>query len=200
MIQIPWTPVDTAAGNAIWVDFYYKTSANYVADDVEMYVYRVGSNTLEALNTFQGSSFTNGLPAAPNGARYSGWVAPSSTDTSLRLMFHQASTNANAVDIYVDRLSIGPKAQVQTAIQSDWESYTPTWTNLTVGNATQTFKWRRVGDSMEISGHFLWGAQRPGLELSSLACQADTGGQHKSPVNLRTVWHGMASGFWCRRS
>jgi hypothetical protein len=36
---------------------------------------------------------------------------------------------------------------------TEWESFIPVWANFTIGNGTQTnFKWRRVGDSIEISG------------------------------------------------
>lgn len=139
--------METDSGQMLWVDFSYKTSANFVADDVKMYVYRVGSGTMEALNTFQGSSMSNSLPVAPNGARYSGWITCSSSDTSVRLVFHCASTSALAYDIHVDRLSIGPSAQVQVGIMSDWESFTPTTTHTT--NATSTGRKRQVGDSEE---------------------------------------------------
>jgi hypothetical protein len=139
--------METDSGQMLWVDFSYKTSANFVADDVKMYVYRVGSGTMEALNTFQGSSMSNSLPVAPNGARYSGWVTCSSSDTSVRLIFHCASTSDLAYDIHVDRLSIGPSAQVQAGIMSDWQSYTPNSSIST--NVTWTGKWRRIGDEME---------------------------------------------------
>lgn len=147
--------LEAGGGNNIWIDFSYKTSANFVADDVKVYVYRVGSNTLEALNTFQGSSMSNTLPVAANGARYTGWVTCSSSDTSIRLILHCASTSALAYDIYMDRLSMGPSAQVQAGIQSDWQSYTPTWTvisgsNPAIGNGTISGRKRRVGDTQEI--------------------------------------------------
>lgn len=141
---------DLEAGgpNAIWINFAYKTSANYASGDVTVYAYRVGSGTLEAVNTFQGSSFTNNLPAAPSGSTYAGWITASSSDTAIRLILHVASTNATAYDIHMDRLSIGPQSVVQSGIQSDWQSYTPTgsW----VSNTTYVGKWRRVGDSMDL--------------------------------------------------
>lgn len=148
--------IDADSGQAVWVSFSYKTSANYVASDVTMYVYRVGSNTLEPLNTFQGSSFTNGLPAAPNGSTYSGWVVPSSSDTSLRVMFHQASTNANAVDIYVDRMSIGPSAKVQTGIITSPERYTPVFTGFGTVTDVEIYSWRE-GSNLVVSGNFTTG-------------------------------------------
>lgn len=149
---------DLEAGgpNAIWINFSYKTSANYASGDVTVYAYRVGSSTLEAVNTFQGSSFTNSLPAAPNGSTYAGWITASSSDTSIRLILHVASTNATAYDIHVDRLSIGPQSVVQSGIMSDWQSYTPTYGG--VGTVSSAYAlWRRVGDSIEVTGRFTTG-------------------------------------------
>lgn len=166
---------DTDSGQAIWVEFSYVTSANYVASDVEMYVYRVGSNTLEALNTFQGSSFTNGLPAAPNGARYAGWVTPSSTDTSLLIMFHQASANANAVDIYVDRLSIGPGGKVQSAIMSPPIAYTPIFTGLGTVTNIEMYSWRE-GANLVVSGNFTTGTTTAVEARMSLGFNGSDGG------------------------
>lgn len=154
--------VVAGGGSAFWVQFYYKTSANYAADEVKVYAYRAGSNTLESLNSFQGSSMSNSLPVCSGVCEYAGWLTASSSDTSIRLIFHIAGTAATAYDITVDRIRGGPSAVVQSGIMGDWQSYTPTWTNLTVGNAIQTFKWRRVGDSMEISGHFEWGSTTSG--------------------------------------
>jgi hypothetical protein len=33
-------------------------------------------------------------------------------------------------------------------VLSSWTSYSPTWTNLTVGNGTVMFEWRRVGEDL----------------------------------------------------
>lgn len=148
----------------VHIGFCYESPGAYTSGMYNVWVYRVGSNTLEALNTFQGSDFTNDLPAAGSGdtACYTGWTTANSSDTNLRLIIHVATTDATAINVKVDRVEALVHPKVQTFIGSDWESYTPTWTNLTVGNATQTFKWRRVGDSMEISGHFLWGSTTSG--------------------------------------
>lgn len=71
-------------------------------------------------------------------------------------------TAPNNVDLKVFGDMVLKLLSAEVPIMSDWQSYTPTWTNLTVGNAIQTFKWRQVGDSMEISGHFEWGSTTSG--------------------------------------
>lgn len=40
----------------------------------------------------------------------------------------------------------------QDTIVAKWTSFTPTWTNLTAGNATQSFRYTEVGDVMHIEG------------------------------------------------
>ena len=39
-----------------------------------------------------------------------------------------------------------------------WTSYTPTWTNLTVGNGTNSFRYVRIGDTGFIQGEFTLGS------------------------------------------
>ncbi len=40
----------------------------------------------------------------------------------------------------------------------DWTAYTPTWTELTVGNATQDFKYAEVNGIVVVSGRLVWGS------------------------------------------
>lgn len=39
-----------------------------------------------------------------------------------------------------------------------WQSWTPTWTNLTVGSATQSFKYARIGKGVWFRGYLTFGA------------------------------------------
>lgn len=59
--------METTGPKSIWISFAYETSADYVSGDVQIFTYRVGSNTLEACNTIEAS---NDLPAAPDGGTY----------------------------------------------------------------------------------------------------------------------------------
>lgn len=38
-----------------------------------------------------------------------------------------------------------------------WIDYTPTWTNLTIGNATQDFRYWRSGKFVAVVGQLIWG-------------------------------------------
>jgi hypothetical protein len=39
-----------------------------------------------------------------------------------------------------------------------WTSYTPTWTNLTVGNGTNTFAYKQIGKTVFVRGSFVFGS------------------------------------------
>lgn len=39
-----------------------------------------------------------------------------------------------------------------------WAAYTPTWTNLSPGNATVTARWTKSGDTVRVAVTFVWGS------------------------------------------
>jgi hypothetical protein len=46
----------------------------------------------------------------------------------------------------------------QSTNPASWTSFTPTWTNLTVGNATQSFVYREENKTMFVSGKITFGS------------------------------------------
>lgn len=40
----------------------------------------------------------------------------------------------------------------------EWTAYTPTWTNLTVGNGSQEFRYIQIGKLVTVSGRFTFGS------------------------------------------
>jgi hypothetical protein len=42
-------------------------------------------------------------------------------------------------------------------LDEPWQAFTPTWTNLTIGNAVQSFFYRRADGYVDISGQILFG-------------------------------------------
>lgn len=80
-----------------------------------------------------------------------------SNSTSYRLIVHTGSTSASAYTLKFDEFKVTPSKYVYGTTVTDWQSYTPTWSGLTIGNATQRFFWRRVGDTMEVTGNFIFG-------------------------------------------
>ena len=49
-------------------------------------------------------------------------------------------------------------ASTLNTIGAAWETYTPTWTNLTVGNGTQDFKYSRVNKVVAVTGKLTFGS------------------------------------------
>ena len=80
----------------------------------------------------------------------------SSDSTSYRLIIFSTTVTATAYTMAFDSFFVGARTVTHGAIISDWVSYTPTFTGFgTV--STQSFWWRRYGDSVQIHGRFTSG-------------------------------------------
>lgn len=108
---------------------------------------------------------TNSVVIQPAGFKFDGAVSgvnynlkatfqAASNSTSYRLIFHTATTSASAYTVKFDNLSVSPIVTTSGTAVSDWVSYTTTfsagWGTITA----QSLKWRRVADTMEISGNW----------------------------------------------
>jgi hypothetical protein len=79
-------------------------------------------------------------------------IASFQTDSSVRnyrLCLHVASVSTSAYTLAIDNVVVGPQTVQYGAPVTDWQSYTPTGTWTT--NTTYTGRWRRVGDSMQLT-------------------------------------------------
>ena len=124
--------------------FYFQGSANFAAEDLAVYIYdKDGTNLIQPhtyeLNATQGVFETTWQPQAGN--------------DDYRLILHIASTNASAWDLQVSTIETGPQTKVYGPAMTDWVDYEPTFTNFTLGDSTRIFRWRRVGDSIQINGY-----------------------------------------------
>lgn len=120
------------------------TSTNAGNSDIEVFIYDVTNAILIPVSP----QVITGTGA--NNYQFKGTFQAASNSTSYRLIFHVASTSANATGwtFKFDNVFVGPQAQVSGAPMSDWVSFTPTgsW----VSNSTYTGFYRRVGGDMEI--------------------------------------------------
>lgn len=128
------------------ISFDYETSANYVDGDVRVYIYDVtNSKVIEVID--------RDLLANVRG-KFIGTFQTDYSSTDYRLIFHVASSNANAYTITFDNVSVSPKINVKGAVVTDWQDYTPIWeaspTNPSIGNGILQGRYRRFGDSAEI--------------------------------------------------
>lgn len=114
-------------------------SANYVANDVGIYIYDVTNATL--ITPINVNVAANGYQLV------SSFVA--STSTSYRLCVHTQTTNASAYTLYLDSVFVGPAQILTGAAQQDGVSWTPTGSWST--NTTYTGIWGRSGQNMEAS-------------------------------------------------
>lgn len=73
----------------------------------------------------------------------------STANNSYKIAVITAQTSASAYVVNFCDFSIGPASIVTGAVITDWQSYTPTLTNITIGNGTIEGRWRRVGDSAQ---------------------------------------------------
>ena len=123
------------------VSFDLNTNdANYVSGDVVIYFYDVTNSVL----------ITPSSTSIPKvGASTYSLTFDTTTSLSYRLIFHWATTNATASNIFLENFFVGPGIITQGAAISEWQSYTPTGTWTT--NATYTGYYRRVGSSAEFT-------------------------------------------------
>lgn len=131
--------IDAAdTGRPLSIAFDFLASANYVANDVGVYIYDVTNATLIT-------------PAVVNVAAGKGTFKAffvATTSTSYRLILHVASTNASAWTLDTDNFQVGPQVQLSGAAVTDWQSYTPAVTGFTTSSLAGF--WRRVGGNVEL--------------------------------------------------
>ena len=85
---------------------------------------------------------------------------------------------------------------------SSWSTWTPTWTNLTVGNGTESPKYHELGKLVTVQGILLWGGTTAitgsGIRVS-LPVESSVGGSFGA-IGQTTYWDASASTYyrgWC---
>ena len=126
------------------LEFYFNSP---VAADGTWGVAVYNGSTRVALST--DSAGDTILPAGVTGGKF---VAYIDTDAGVtyRVNFVQR-TSTTTTNLVVSNVVIGPGIQPQGAVVGELQSYTPTTAGLGTLAASQ-FLWRRVGDSIQISG------------------------------------------------
>lgn len=128
---------------------YNFTDANYVSGDVLAFIYDITNATVitPQNNSLEKSSGTFTC------------TFDSTTSASYRLILHVATTNATAYNIFVDTVIVGPGVIAKGAAVGEWISYPLTIGAITSAPTkgtivTDSARWRRVGDSMELRYDF----------------------------------------------
>lgn len=133
------------------VRFELLCSTDYAAGDIVLYVYDVTNSTLITPSN-------TSLPDLPtNGGKHQ-YTFLLGTGTQYRLLWHIATTNASAYTVKFDTMVCTTTPQVvQSLPNTDWQSYTPTFSVGLGSVSTINFWWRRVNSDIEIQGSFSTG-------------------------------------------
>lgn len=127
----------------------FVAGANGVDSDLEVYLYDVTNSVLIQPSTYK--LYSNSSTVA---AKFVSNFQTPYNSTSYRLIFHCATTSASAYTVKFDNVVVSPSQYVYGTPITDWQSFTPTITASTppsLGTGpTQSGRWRRVGDSIEM--------------------------------------------------
>lgn len=115
----------------------------------------------------------------------------SAAGEDYRLLLHVGSTSALAYTLRVDNLEVVANEYTFGTPVTDWQSYTPNINAVsgTLTNFTTAFRWRRVGDSIEVDGALTFtGAPgtwtSPLVSLPSGITQVTTGDQNQGQATI----------------
>lgn len=141
-------PVGYRTSNCtISIPFKFITGS-LVQGDLKFYVYDVTNSQLI-------TPFNNDVIASQG--VLSATFAPNSTTAQIRVGFHFASTNASALTLSFDDVSVGPVSSPLGLAGTNWKSDL-TFTPNNFGTVTATdYRYRRIGDSMEVIALFTSG-------------------------------------------
>lgn len=137
--------VPTAYRNRnLTLEFPFTLSGTVTEDDLRLFVYDVTNSVVI-------TPFTGGKLLGSAGTARCSFPVSSNT-AQIRVGVHIArSVNTGAVTFIFDDVNLSPVTSALGVAGSDWFSYTPTFTGFgTV--STSSFWYRRIGDSIEISG------------------------------------------------
>lgn len=85
-----------------------------------------------------------------------GTVQTGITTASIRFVVYNSVATTGAATIYLDDFYVGPTAAPRGPPVTDWVAYTPTFTSYGTVTISQFYS-RRVGDTLEVKGHFIAG-------------------------------------------
>lgn len=134
-------------GKELDISFDYKTSANYLSDDMTVHIYDITNDKLIYVNEPEIAS------TGTTRQTFQGRFTSASDSINYRLILHITSTNATAYDFFFDNIVVGPKQFINIPIITEWVDYTPTIVGFGTVSGVD-FQSRRVGDTLEVTGSF----------------------------------------------
>lgn len=149
-------------GTPVTIQFDYAT--NNWDNEVSVYIYKIGSNTLEALNGIDNiGNYGNAINDTNlKIGTFTSTTNFSSSDTDFRIIFNKEGAMTGANSLRIDNVFVGYKGTVTAPIVTDWESYTPTFSSSLGTVSAINFIYKRVGDTLHINGQFTTGTVTSG--------------------------------------
>jgi len=148
-VYYDFTLDDVDLNKKLKISWSQKTTGTYAAGDLAVVVTTQADRTT-ALHT----PITTAIPAADGTFTTS---FDSGSTATLSLVIRATTDMTTNGGIVISDVVVGPGIQPQGAVVGAWQSFTPTWTNITVGNGTQEGTWRRVGDTIEVAATINFG-------------------------------------------
>jgi hypothetical protein len=137
-------------GQTLKLTFFYKVlSGTYVDNDIGVYIYDITNANLMY------PSIVNLPGAGGSVVKYEATFIPSNS-LSYRLILHVQTVSTSAYVLKADNFEVSTQKITSGAAIGNWNSYTPSITGCgTCSNVS--FRYRRVGSSIEVSGTFTTG-------------------------------------------
>ncbi len=156
-------------GRVLSIKFDYMVSSgtfnagtNTTDSDVTIWIYDIGN-----LRLIQPSSYKLLSNSTTIVDQFQAEFQTPIDMASFRLIAHIGSTNASAYTLELDNIVVSPSEYVFGSPVSDWQSYTPTFTNFGAVTNAKGFH-RRVGDKMELRFSVTTGTTAAALASMSL--------------------------------
>jgi hypothetical protein len=147
--SIAFVPDLADQGKIIDFTFDYKTSAAYVDDVVQIFMYDVTNSVL--VYPIAGQN----LKASTINASHKAQFQLPITCASARMILHVASTSSTASTFNIDNVRIGPQSGIANGVPvTDWTAYTATVAPGTSGSytpSTITAYWKRMGSDLFVT-------------------------------------------------
>ena len=147
-IEYSFTIDSSDKGKVLQCSFEYQISSGTFADnDMAVWIYDVTNAVL--------------IQPAPYLIKNSGIIEKFAVEfqtainsTSYKLMLLCNSTSNLSYDLKFDNIVLGPQAKLYGSAVTDWVSYSPNMSSP--GILTNSGRWRRTGDTMEVECYIEW--------------------------------------------
>ena len=152
------------------LEFSYAAPSGLDETRLKWYYYRVGSNIMMPLiyTKPDGSRGSEVVGNAGETVNVRAKVNINNSDTAIRIVCHSELAVLTDTDIDIDRIFIGKIAVIESAISTDWETFTPVFHGLAQTPSAVEGRVRREADTMYGRVGFRYNLSSGGSNTGSL--------------------------------